>query len=104
MKVQNDIPIGELLVVVLDISGNILLDDSNSNVRPFEEWLVELWREKDQLLEQYLHTGSFPGSVNSREIVQTIPLRLRHKLEMLQVMGLVGPLLFAWCAAKYLNM
>ena len=37
--------------------SSIPLDDSNK----FDEWMRERWREKDDLLEQYVSTGRFPA-------------------------------------------
>ncbi len=31
--------------------------------KAFEAWLMERWREKDQLIEQYVRTGRFPANV-----------------------------------------
>ncbi|KAH8702608.1 putative acyltransferase [Talaromyces proteolyticus] len=40
---------------------DIPLDDQ----RVFEEWLLERWREKDALLDQFFETGRFPTSLES---------------------------------------
>lgn len=41
--------------------ADIPLDDQKA----FEEWLLERWREKDDLLEQFFETGRFPTSLGS---------------------------------------
>ena len=41
--------------------SSIPLSDANE----FEHWLLERWREKDDLLEQWYETGSFPADAGS---------------------------------------
>jgi len=65
----------------------------------FDEWLLERWREKDQLLEGYLQTGSFPANdgedeapngaisskgVESKDYIET-EIRAKHWFEFLRI-------------------
>jgi lysocardiolipin and lysophospholipid acyltransferase len=34
-----------------------------SSQAEFEQWLMQRWREKDELLEQWYNTGKFPSDV-----------------------------------------
>lgn len=36
-----------------------------SDAKEFEQWLLERWREKDELLEQWYETGRFPADKGS---------------------------------------
>lgn len=36
-----------------------------TDAKQFEEWLIERWREKDELLEQWYNTGRFPADAES---------------------------------------
>lgn len=38
-------------------TSSIPIDDSQQ----FEQWLMQRWREKDALLEQYIENGRFPA-------------------------------------------
>lgn len=36
-----------------------------SDAKDFDAWLVDRWREKDELLEQWYDSGRFPGDTAS---------------------------------------
>ena len=36
-----------------------------SDAKEFEHWLLDRWREKDDLLEQWYETGRFPADAGS---------------------------------------
>jgi len=36
-----------------------------SDAKVFEQWLLDRWREKDDLLEQWYETGRFPADAGS---------------------------------------
>ena len=36
-----------------------------SDAKEFEHWLLDRWREKDELLEQWYNTGEFPADAGS---------------------------------------
>lgn len=38
-----------------------------SDAKEFEAWLMERWREKDELLEQWYETGRFPADPDSAD-------------------------------------
>jgi lysocardiolipin and lysophospholipid acyltransferase len=40
--------------------SSIPLDDA----KEFDAWMLKTWREKDDLMEQYVATGRFPPSAN----------------------------------------
>jgi len=42
--------------------SEIPINDSKA----FDQWLLERWREKDQLLEGYLQTGNFPANYKDK--------------------------------------
>lgn len=80
---------------------DIPLDDQ----KVFEAWLLERWREKDALLDQFFETGRFPTSLESsidstgvtgqqkaeasRGYLETT-IRLTHWLEIGQIFGVLG--------------
>ena len=43
-----------------------------SDAQEFEQWLLERWREKDDILEQWYDTGRFPSDVGSANTSQGI--------------------------------
>lgn len=68
----------------------------------FDKWLLERWREKDDLIEQFLDTGRFPpsdaddksanGPVNAPSgsgYIET-PIRAKSPLEYLQIYAPLG--------------
>jgi hypothetical protein len=38
-----------------------------SDGKEFENWLIERWREKDEILEQWYNTGRFPSDPESAD-------------------------------------
>jgi hypothetical protein len=57
----------------------------------FDEWLRNLWREKDAKFEEYHTKGGFSSKVAAVEI----PLRIRRKRDALNVVCYFAPVLFA---------
>ncbi|KAK5018373.1 acyltransferase-domain-containing protein [Cryomyces antarcticus] len=45
--------------------GDIPVGDKDA----FDKWLLERWREKDELLEQYVQTGRFPADEGSDSLI-----------------------------------
>lgn len=37
------------------------------NAEEFDAWIQKVWREKDELMEQYISTGRFPPSKNLQD-------------------------------------
>ena len=58
----------------------------------FDEWLLERWREKDALLEDFYDTGRFPTDKSSTDgkgdYIET-EVRLRHWLEIGQLFAVL---------------
>ena len=66
--------------------------------KSFAHWLLERWREKDQLLEGYLQTGSFPANDEDKALKGAIfskwsegegyietEIRVKHPFEFLRI-------------------
>ncbi|KFA76548.1 hypothetical protein S40288_01556 [Stachybotrys chartarum IBT 40288] len=62
------------------------LDDQDA----FDVWLREQWYLKDALMDQYLTTGRFPASANSKLDYVHAFIKTRNPLEVLQVFTVVG--------------
>jgi len=63
----------------------------------FDEWLKDLWREKDVMMARYLETGSF-GEGGEKAVV--IPVRLRSGWEALTPFGFFIPDVVEWARGK----
>lgn len=93
--------------------SSIPLDDPDR----FDVWIRERWREKDDLLEQYVATGRFPahelpsldgkgGTLNNAPggFIET-EVRPKHWLEFLQIFSVLGTCaLLAYWGAKIWNL
>lgn len=55
--------------------ADIPLDDPKA----FEQWLLERWREKDALLDQFFETGRFPTSLDSSIETHDIPAKQKDE-------------------------
>ena len=62
----------------------------------FDEWLRDLWREKDAKFEEYYEKGGFSSAAATLEI----PLRLRRKREVLDSFCFFGPLLLGYALTR----
>ena len=78
----------------------------------FDKWLLDRWREKDEMLEQYLQTGRFPtdhiedetpnGSTNpvkDQGYIET-PIRAKYPFEFLQ---LYVPIALLWLIIRLIK-
>ena len=63
----------------------------------FDLWLRDLWREKDIRMTKFLETGSL--AVEGQERIE-IPLRLKHKREVLDAFCFFIPALIGWSWTK----
>lgn len=63
----------------------------------FDVWLRDRWSEKDQLMQRFYDTGSFSPSLDKSPALD-IPLRLRHKSEILDAYCFLIPAIvgYAW--------
>lgn len=70
-----DIPLGNDDSIDIDAVAPEVL-------REFEEWIFEVWYEKDKLMDKYYKTGTFaePDNANSRTV--TADFKLRSPLEV----------------------
>lgn len=68
----------------------------------FDKWLLDRWREKDEMLEQYLQTGRFPAddgedespngatkSIKGAGYIEA-PIRAKYPFEFLQIYIPIG--------------
>lgn len=101
--VAADVPIGN---ISRSISG-IPLGPSHGQVdvpederQTFDVWLRDRWVEKDQLIQRFHDTGSFSPLDKYPEI--DVPLKLRHKREVIDVFLFFIPALvgYAWTQLK----
>jgi len=53
----------------------------------FEKWLIELWKEKDAKMREFLDLGQFKSKSDALEF----PLRLRRKREILEAFSFFAP-------------
>lgn len=55
--------------------ADIPLDDQKA----FEGWLLDRWKEKDALLDQFIETGRFPTSLGSSIDTHDIPVKQKDE-------------------------
>jgi len=78
----------------------------------FDKWLLERWREKDDMLEQYLQTGRFPAddseddtpngstkSAKNQKYIET-SIRAKYPFEFLQ---LYVPIALLWLIIRLIK-
>jgi Acyltransferase C-terminus len=101
--VAADVPIGN---ISRSISGTPLgpshgqVDVPEDERQTFDVWLRDRWVEKDQLIQRFHDTGSFSPLDKYPEI--DVPLKLRHKREVIDVFLFFIPALvgYAWTQLK----
>ncbi len=63
------------------------------DTKAFETWLLDRWKEKDALLEQFYDTGRFPADGSSKDVkggyIET-EVKLRNWLEVGQIFVVLG--------------
>lgn len=85
--VNPEVPIGEVDAFNEEAPPRSRKEDEISRVDAvhFEEWLLRIWRRKDDLIENFLVDGSFDGS---KEILH-VPVKLRSGWEAIHACLLV---------------
>lgn len=95
--VESEIPLGDVDVYQEKAPSESRKEDEISRVESarFEEWVLELWRKKDAMIEMFLVQRAFsPESTGSPGF--TFPLQLRSNWEILHSWCLFGPGLVAF--------
>ena len=59
--------------------------------KAFETWVLDRWKEKDALLEQFYNTGRFPSDETKDGYIET-EVRLQSWLEVGQIFVVLGAL------------
>jgi len=89
--VARDVPIGDIKPINSNVEQRIRaeeIDIPQAEKDQFEEWLRNVWREKDLLITKFLETESF---VNDAKTQLVIPLKLRSIWEVLDAYVFVLP-------------
>ena len=107
--VRKEIPLGDL-----SVAGS---EGTPEEKQVFEEWLREVWREKDELMERFNRDGSFGGdgiegvgtngmTVDEKKAAGegiAIPLELRSNWEILPSLSYFLPVIFAWIGVRLIR-
>ncbi|KAK6460740.1 acyltransferase-domain-containing protein [Scheffersomyces coipomensis] len=72
-----DIPLGDLSVDVDDLT--------EKELQAFEDWMLKIWYEKDELMDKFYKTGSFTDPTNKNEKTVVGKLQLRGTFEVLTI-------------------
>ncbi|OBA21245.1 acyltransferase-domain-containing protein [Metschnikowia bicuspidata var. bicuspidata NRRL YB-4993] len=93
-----DIPLGD--------DDNLDVDDVDpKTLEQFEDWLYNVWCEKDKLMKSFYETGSFV--VDDDETMQTVvaKFKLKQRFEILTLFAIPGTLLLLayWIVKKIVN-
>lgn len=100
--VSREVPIGDISASNPDVlpqnkGAAIETDVPEDEKEAFDEWLRDLWREKDGMMVRYLETGSF-AEEGEKEVV--IPVKLRSRWEALTPFGFFIPDVVDWARGK----
>ena len=77
------------------------VDVSEDERQTFDIWLRNRWVEKDQLMQRFHDTGSFSSPLDKYPEID-VPLQLRHKREVLDVLFFIPALLgYAWTQLRH---
>lgn len=100
--VSRDVPIGDISATNPNVLPRNQGEGIETNVpeaekQVFDEWLRDLWREKDLMMDRYLETGSF-AEEGGKEVV--IPVGLRSRWEALTPFGFFIPDVVGWARGK----
>ncbi len=106
--VNREVPIGDVSASNPSKLANgaggtsaVEVDIPEAEREAFELWLRDLWREKDRLMGRFLDTGSLDASSTSGKPVEiTVPLRLKHRYEVLDAFCFFVPAVAGWAWAK----
>ena len=103
-NVAREVPIGDLSSSHSQTLSNgtyqsrsVEIEVPEAERTKFDLWLRDLWREKDIRMTKFLETGSL--AVEGQERIE-IPLRLKHKREVLDAFCFFIPALIGWSWTK----
>ena len=82
------LPVSSIPIGTLPTSSNgSIAQPTEQEKRDFEAWLLERWREKDDLLAHFYNTGSFANGPGVAEGDLTCPLVLSKATDWLSLFG-----------------
>jgi hypothetical protein len=85
--VAKDVPIGDLSTANARFHPShkaaVEVDSPEVEKVKFDQWLLELWRDKDRAITRFHESGSLAASPDSTKARVLIPLQLRRKREIL---------------------
>ncbi|KAI0670062.1 acyltransferase-domain-containing protein [Trametes maxima] len=107
--VNRDVPIGNVSASNASVLPNgsakssVEVDIPEDEREAFELWLRDLWREKDKLMGRFLDTGSLDarGASGDPPVEVEVPLRLRHRYEILDAFCFFVPAVAGWAWSKF---
>jgi Acyltransferase C-terminus len=108
--VANEVPIGDIsqargnsgaLPYASPHGQTIQVPENEQQV--FDTWLRDRWIEKDQFIQHFHDTGSFSSSLKEHPEIG-LPLRLRHKREILDSFCFFIPPIIAFIWAQILRL
>jgi hypothetical protein len=100
--VSRDVPVGDISasnpnVLPQNWEETVETEVPGKEKEEFDEWLRDLWREKDLMMVKYIETGSF---AEEGEKVVVIPVELRSKWEALTPFGFFIPDVVGWARGE----
>ena len=103
-NVAREVPIGDLSSSHSQTLSNgtyqsqsVEIEVPEAERTKFDLWLRDLWREKDIRMTKFLETGSLADEGQERI---EIPLKLKHKREVLDAFCFFIPALIGWSWTK----
>ncbi len=107
-NVRRDIPIGNVSRSNPDVLPNgsaqsaVEIEIPKAESDAFELWLRDLWREKDKLMSRFLGTGYLSAAAESKSgpATVTLPVRLKHRYEILDAFCFFIPAVVGWASSK----
>lgn len=101
--VASEVPLGDVtssnpdVLPRNDAAQTVEVDVPDVEKAKFEEWVQNVWREKDVLMGKFLDTGSF---VDDPATELEIPLKLRNTGEAVNAYTFFAPALVFWVLSK----
>jgi Acyltransferase C-terminus len=98
--VTRDVPLGNMNTTKPDVVGDKRTEEADIpqvEKDHFEEWVRDIWREKDILITKFLETGSF---VDDSKTELDIPLKVRSAWEVLDAFCFVVPGIARWAKRR----
>ncbi|KAI0778024.1 acyltransferase-domain-containing protein [Trametes elegans] len=107
-NVNHEVPIGNVSSSNPSVLPNgsaksaVEVDVPETEREAFEVWLRDLWREKDKLMGRFLATGSLdaPTALGDSPVEIEVPLRVRHRYEVLDAFCFFVPAILGWAWSK----